>query len=830
MSLPAYLFRRWMKMGLYARLFVPITVLIVTIVSLRYTLLVESESAQARHQFALESQQTLSRLLQQARIAIDVNDAALLSAQLQGALTESHALTTVTWSAAGHATRVQQAGTQPAYPNWFPRMASIAPIDYVVPVQAAGELHAAFSPTPALNAAWRALRKQVLVTLLNIFLIYSLLGLMIHVTRRMMRHVVAATRAFRDGDLSVRLPVRGFPEVRELATTFNGMAARIQELMGSLHAEKERIEVTLASIGDAVIATGPGGLVLTMNRTAERLTGFTAAEAQGRALHGVFTLANNFGQHTLLKTLSAIEAGGPVVTARDQSLRNRRGERYTVEYTAAPIRHEDTPAEQASPGIVLVFRDVSERRHLMQQMSWQSHHDVLTGLPNRTALEPRFEHEIARARDEQVLLAVCLFDLDHFRLVNDSGGQGLGDEVLKQAASRLHDFAGAHHYVARLGGDEFVLLLRDQASRADVERALERLMQSLARVYHAGGRAIPLTASAGVALCTGAELSADHLLRHADQALYQAKMQGRSKVHFFDAAADEQVRTHHNRRTEVREALLADQLRLFYQPKVNLRDGRVVGMEALLRWQHPARGLLAPLEFLPAIEHTDLIADIGEWVLRRALAQVEQWCAAGREWAVSVNIAARHFQRPDFVRQLRAILDEFPGVPPRLLQLEILESSALHDVAHVRAIMQECQAFGIRFALDDFGTGYSSMSYLKRLPADVLKIDQGFVRNMLEDRDDLHLVSAVIGLARAFNRGVIAEGVETVAHGELLIRLGCDLAQGYGIARPMPPDDVPAWADGFVAAPEWISASLQEPLAAPWSETALARLPQFVGS
>ncbi len=801
-------------MGAYARLFLPITALIAAVVGVRYTLLVETETAQARREYTLATQQvarTLADALQPLAAAGNVD---AIGPLLQRAAASHPSLTLLRWHDGVALRQATRQPGQPRHPAWFARIGGASAPVYDIPVGTHGRLLLAFDAGPPLDAAWQALRRQAMLSALNIFLIYTLLGLLIFLTRRLLRRIGAATRAFRDGDLAVRLPVRGFPEAQELALTFNGMAARIQDLMRTLQAEKERIEVTLASIGDAVIATGPGGRVEAMNRTAEQLTGYTLAEARGLELHGVFTLANNFGQHSLMKSLSAIEAGGPVVKAKDQSLRSRHGERYNIEYTAAPIRRDGARAAvpATAPGIVLVFRDVSEKRHLIQQMSWQSHHDVLTGLPNRAALVPRFDHEIARARDEHALLAVCLFDLDHFRLVNDSGGQVLGDELLKQVASRLHDFAGGRHYVARLGGDEFVLLLRDVTARADVELTLERLMQSLARPYQAAGRAIPITASAGVALYKGDDTSADNLLRQADQALYQAKVQGRRKVHFFDADLDEQVRTHHNRRTEVREAMLAGQLRLVYQPKANLRLGRVVGMEALIRWQHPQRGLLGPLEFLPAVEHTDLIADIGVWVLRQALAQLQQWCEAGHLWVVGVNIAARHFQRPDFVQQLRAILNEFPGVPPGLLELEILESSALHDVGHVRGIMQECQAFGIRFALDDFGTGYSSMSYLKRLPAEMLKIDQSFVRNMLVDRDDLHLVSAVIGLARAFNRDVIAEGVETVEHGALLIRLGCDLAQGYGIARPMPPENVLAWADAFVAAPEWESPSLLGPL------------------
>src|SRR5471032_1159530 len=374
-------------------------------------------------------------------------------------------------------------------------------------------------------------------------------------------------------------------------------------------------------------------------------------------------------------------------------------------------------------------------------MSWQSNHDILTGLPNRSALAVRFEQEIALARDDGHLLAVCLFDLDHFQQINQTLGQDVGNDILKQAASRLHDFAGRQHYVARLGGDEFVLLLPALADHAAVDAALAQVMAQLALDYHSGAHTVSMSASAGVALYSGAAISADQLLRHADQALYQAKITGRNRYHLFDSDLDEQIRTHHNRRTEARDALFDGALRLYYQPKLDMRKGRIIGMEALLRWQHPQRGVVAPMEFLPIVEHSDIIVDIGEWVLREALRQLQQWRAREPHWVVSVNIAARHFQRHDFVERLTAILAEFPDVPPHMLELEILESSALNDIGHVRAIMLACQSLGISFALDDFGTGYSSMAYLKHLPACVLKIDQSFVRNMLVERDDPHWVS-----------------------------------------------------------------------------------------
>jgi len=446
----------------------------------------------------------------------------------------------------------------------------------------------------------------------------------------------------------------------------------------------------------------------------------------------------------------------------------------------------------------------------LQKMSWQNYNDVLTGLPNRAALAARFEQELFISRERQRLLAVCLFDLDHFQSINDRHGAEAGDEILKQVAARLHDFTGQVHYAARLGGDEFVLLLCGQASIATIEQNVNLLMQELSRPYLCDQQALHMTASAGIAVYAGKELNAESLLRQADHAAYQAKLTGRNQYHFFDTNLDEEVRTHHNQRTEVRHALINGELRLYYQPKVNMRTGTVVGMEALLRWQHPRRGVLAPAQFLPLVEQTDLIIDIGEWVLRQALWQMQRWIAAGQHWVVSVNIAARHFQQPDFVPRLKAILGEFPGVRPSMLELEILESSALHDIEHVRRIIRACQALGITFALDDFGTGYSSMSYLKRLPANIVKIDQSFVRNMLNDHDDLHLVRAVIGLARSFSLTVIAEGVESIEHGARLIQLGCDLAQGYGIARPMPADAVLDWAANFVPAPQWRVAQFTE--------------------
>ena len=850
MTLFGKLLSPWLRMGMYSRLFVPIFLIIATVVGVRYTLLIESETASANARYQREALELVNYLATTLQAPLAAADRAALDATLAGALLLNPDVASVQLDYAAGQLAVRRPPRDGAeVPRWFRDRLPLQTLRLTRTVAAGAGVVLYFDPALPQAQVWNTVRQQAMLSAINIAIIYLLLGIIIHANKRMLERLAEATGRFQRGDHKVRLPLRGTLEARALATTFNNMAGKVQALVLSqqqnqldlsaqlertleaqrqLQAEKERIEVTLASIGDAVITTDIGGKVESLNAVAQQLTGWSEQEARGKDLHQAFVLANNFGQHSLLKAMSAIYAGGGVVKVANQSLRHRSGQTSAVEYTAAAIR---APSGEVQ-GSVLVFRDVSEKRQLIQQMSWQSNHDILTGLPNRSALAARFEQELERARAEDYLLAVCLFDLDHFQQVNQTLGHAAGNEILKQAASRLHDFAGQRHYAARLGGDEFVLLLPELNDRAGIELAMERLMNALSRDYQCNGEAIKMSASVGVAVYTGNEVSADHLLRHADQALYQAKITGRNRHHFFDADLDEQVRTHHNRRTEVRAALRAGELRLYYQPKLDMRHGRIIGMEALLRWQHPQRGILPPLEFLPIVEHSDVIVDIGEWVIREALLQLQSWRGMHPDWVISINIAARHFQRPDFVERLTAILSEFPQVPPQMLELEILESSALSDIEHVRAIMLACQALGISFALDDFGTGYSSMSYLKRLPANVLKIDQSFVRNMLVDRDDLHLVCAVISLARSFGREVIAEGVETVAHGALLMRLGCDLVQGYGIARPMPAPEVLAWVASFDTAPVWQAAAKLPPIQSLYDaegdgETQLAQLALF---
>jgi len=488
-----------------------------------------------------------------------------------------------------------------------------------------------------------------------------------------------------------------------------------------------------------------------------------------------------------------------VLLANHTVLIAKNGKEYNIEDSAAPIFLENGDLV----GCVLVFHDVTEKHRLLRDVRWQAGHDVLTGLPNRVLLADRFERALVSARRHQTWLAVCLLDLDEFKPVNDTHGHDVGDQLLVQAAQRLAQALRAEDTVARMGGDEFVLLLGGLHSQEETHLSLQRILAAMCAPYEIAEHRIEVSASVGVVFYPDDDADPDTLLRHADQAMYQAKQLGRNRYHFFDVHYDKATQSKHQTLARTKQALAAEEFRVYYQPKVNLRSGEVVGMEALLRWQHPSQGIVAPSGFLPAVEQTDLIIDIGEWVLEQALLQIERWTEAGAAWPVSVNIAARHFQMPDFVTRLQTVLARHPDVPAHLLELEILESVAQRDIEQVRSVILQCQALGVTFALDDFGTGYSSLSYLKHLPADTLKIDQSFVRDMLDDQEDLALVKAIIGLAKVFGRKVVAEGVETAEHGVLLMHLGCDVAQGYGIARPMPADQVLSWSSGFVTERHW---------------------------
>ncbi len=469
--------------------------------------------------------------------------------------------------------------------------------------------------------------------------------------------------------------------------------------------------------------------------------------------------------------------------------RRKTGELYAELLSISTVKNAAGDIEH----YVGVFSDISQLKAHEAELDRIAHYDPLTGTPNRRLLTDRMEQAIARATRSGRTLAVCFLDLDGFKQVNDRLGHAAGDSLLVGVTHHLQHMLRSEDTLARLGGDEFVVLLSDIATPEECMLILDRLLQAVNLPVQIDREAVCVTASIGVSLYPTDNSDADALLRHADQAMYQAKEAGKNRYHLFDPTADRQVQQHRRFLDSVRQALERQELVLHYQPKVNLRTGELIGVEALLRWQHPEQGLLQPAQFLPAIDGSQLEQPVGEWVLRTALAQGASWARAGRTTSISVNISASHLLHGHFHDYLKAQLAEHADMPPACLEVEVLETTALADMEQAINILLRCRELGVHFALDDFGTGYSSLTYLRQLPVDILKIDQSFIRDILIDPDDRGIVEGIIRLAAACHRGVIGEGVETLQHGTALLQLGCELAQGYGIARPMPPAQLFDW-------------------------------------
>jgi diguanylate cyclase (GGDEF)-like protein/PAS domain S-box-containing protein len=451
----------------------------------------------------------------------------------------------------------------------------------------------------------------------------------------------------------------------------------------------------------------------------------------------------------------------------------------------------------------VVAQDITERKRAKEQLERIAHYDLLTNMPNRVLLADRLNQAMLQCKRRDQTLAVAFMDLDGFKAVNDLYGHNVGDKLLVKLSQRMEGALREGDTLARIGGDEFIAVMIGLESIEDSKPILKRLLKAAAEPVNLDDAVIQVSASIGVSLYPQDHVDADLLMRHADQAMYVAKQAGKNRYHFFDTAQDNANKTLGQSISEIFTALHRREFVLHYQPKVNMYTGEVIGVEALIRWQHPVRGLVPPMQFLPAIEGHAVSLELGEWVVDTALNQISQWRSIGVNLPISVNISAYQLQQVNFTTRLAALLAVHSDVPSNCLELEILETSALQDISQVSETMNACHDLGVRFALDDFGTGYSSLTYLKRLPAHMIKIDQSFVRDMLVDADDLAIVEGIVGLAKTFRREVIAEGVETIAHGVALLQLGCELAQGYGIARPMPSGDIPKWLSDWKADDSW---------------------------
>jgi diguanylate cyclase (GGDEF)-like protein/PAS domain S-box-containing protein len=551
----------------------------------------------------------------------------------------------------------------------------------------------------------------------------------------------------------------------------------------ALFEEKERAQVTLNSIGDAVVSTNFWGRVTYLNVVAERMTGWSQTEASGRAIDDVFRLIDASKRTQIpTPTVRAIIEDTTIGLGGDTMLIRRDGLEVAVETSAAPIHDR----QGGVIGSVMVAHDVTIARELSHKLARLALHDSLTDVPNRTLLNDRLDQAMMRAQRGGHSVALLYVDLDRFKHINDSLGHAVGDELLRSVARRLLGCVRSSDTVSRQGGDEFLILLEEIAQPHDAAVCAEKIIGALGAAHRIGEHDLHVTASVGIATFPGDAHDSGTLLRNADFAMYQAKYTGRNTYQFFKPEMNANAIERQSVEMELRQAIERQEFVLHYQPKVNLVSGAIVGVEALIRWHRPMRGIVPPAQFIPIAEESGLILPIGRWALEKACRQARAWQEGGQgPISVAINVSAVELRAKDFLANVRQILNS-SRLEPRFLEIELTETFMMQDWKSTAEVLKALKSLGVRIALDDFGTGYSSLSYMKRFPIDALKIDQSFVRDMTTDTDDASIVSAVIDMGRSLHMRVVAEGIQT--HNQLLFLQDrqCPEGQGFFFGPPVP--------------------------------------------
>jgi diguanylate cyclase (GGDEF)-like protein/PAS domain S-box-containing protein len=554
----------------------------------------------------------------------------------------------------------------------------------------------------------------------------------------------------------------------------------------ALYVEKERAVVTLNSIGDAVLCTDVFGKISYLNLVAETMTGWRREEAIGKSLAEVFQIIDGATRKPARDPMEmAVEQNKTVGLTINCVLIRRDGFESAIEDSAAPIH--DRAGRVI--GAVIVFHDVSAARAMSLQMTYSAQHDLVTNLPNRLLLNDRISQAISLARRQRRPLAVLFLDLDRFKNINDSLGHAAGDTLLQSVSKRLLASIRRSDTVSRQGGDEFVILLSEVTHPEDAATSARQILQSLSAPHSVDGQDLHILASIGISLYPQDGEDAETLIENADTAMYHAKESGRNTFRFFKQEMNLKAVDRQLIESSLRRAVERNEFLLHFQPKVNLNSGEITGAEALVRWQHPDRGLTLPAQFVPIAEECGLIVQIGRWVLYETCKQARRWQDAGLPFKrVSVNVSAVEFRDKGFVEGVRAILAE-TGLDARYLDLELTEGVLMHDVESTTDVLKALKRMGVHLAIDDFGTGYSSLSYLRQFPIDVLKIDQSFVQQITGNPYDSAIVSAIIDMGKNLNQRVIAEGIETREQLAFLQAHRCGEGQGYFFSPPVAADE-----------------------------------------
>jgi diguanylate cyclase (GGDEF)-like protein/PAS domain S-box-containing protein len=559
---------------------------------------------------------------------------------------------------------------------------------------------------------------------------------------------------------------------------------------------------------EGIVIVNDKGDIVDLNESCYRITGYEKEDMVGFRPWFYFAAKCFFDYKIIRKSLRR----DGYWTGEIHGLK-KNSEQVTLQLAISCSRD----VEDKVSNYIGIFTDISDIYAQRKKIAHAAYYDPLTDLPNRTLLMQRMEHAIMQCNRTQQSLAVVYLDLDGFKDINDTYGHAVGDQLLCVLSKRMKATLRDGDTLARIGGDEFVLLLGPLEGEYGYIAFLERVRDIAASKNIVGNMSLEVSASIGVTVYPEDYSNAEQLIRHADQAMYEAKSSGKNRFHIFDATMASKSQILSEKISDIKDAIQNNEFIIFFQPKVNLRTGELVGVESLLRWERSIDNVLLPDDFLDVVENFSLATDIDFWVINSVLRQVSLWQSYGLDIAVSINIFPHEIQDMKFSERLKHLLERYPSVSPSKIQLEVIESKVIHNTDRAVQIMKSCCELGVTFALDDFGTGYSSLTYLQHLPADVIKIDKSFVTDMLRNSNDLKIVKGVIGLARAFDKEVIAEGVTCAALGDKLGTLGCDIVQGFGVAAPMEPKMLEDWLSTWNGKLDGCTASFEQRLSCPLS-------------
>jgi diguanylate cyclase (GGDEF)-like protein/PAS domain S-box-containing protein len=652
-----------------------------------------------------------------------------------------------------------------------------------------GELHVVASVDNVLSRLWSKLIVMLVSNAIKTFLVTAFVLLIFQaMVGQHLEHISAYLRRFArnvsaEATLQLHRPATGRwrPDALDHVTnSVNQMREEILRFSAELKATNERLESIIQTSPLAIFTRDMNDLVTSWNPAAEKMFGWSAAEAIGHPVPYVPREKLPEYGGLALKVKS-----GESINQRELLRQRRDGSPIHISLSIAPLRSADGELS----GYLSIVADITERKAAEKRIEFLAYHDALTGLPNRLLLQDRFEQAKAYASRADTKVALLFIDLDNFKSINDTLGHDAGDALLKQIATRLSGCVRETDTISRQGGDEFLILLPDLIHVDDTAPVLVKVMERMQMPIQAQGHEISTSISMGVTVYPDDGASFEVLLKKADMAMYKAKDDGRNTYRFFDEAMNVEAVEHLFIRNGLRRALDRSEFVLHYQPQIDLTSNTVIGVEALIRWNHPELGMVSPARFIPVSEESGLIVQIGDWVLREACRQAVAWQRAGLpEICMAVNLSAVQFKRGNVEQSVIHALED-SGFNPVMLELELTESILIQNVEIVLESVKRLKLLGVKLSIDDFGTGYSSLSYLKRFDIDKLKIDQSFVRDLATDPDDAAIVRAIIQMARSLNLRTIAEGVETVEMLHQLRVFQCDEAQGYHFARPMPADE-----------------------------------------